>query len=243
MEFSPRGLELQSTPKATNQDLAATLVCLSDFKDVVSGHFSVDGNVSGDVSGEMPAQGKNGAAAESFKGTLEFEAKKGRIDKHVALAKILQVISPIGIFKIADLSKKGFSYHLIKAGLTLHDGKITIKDGLVDASATDLVFNGEIDPVNNRIDVLVLVVPFRTIDRIINFIPLVRYVMAGRLVAIPVRVRGDLDDPDVTPFSPTAVGTGLLDTMKRNLSPPLQAHTASTRLVTTPLATASSHSL
>ncbi|MGO9316039.1 MAG: hypothetical protein ACLQDI_25290, partial [Syntrophobacteraceae bacterium] len=60
------------------------------------------------------------------------------------------------------------------------------------------------------------------IDRIINFIPLVRYVLAGRLVAIPVRINGDLDDPDVTPFSPTAVGTGLLDTVKRIFHLPLK---------------------
>jgi hypothetical protein len=51
---------------------------------------------------------------------------------------------------------------------------------------------------------------------------LVRYVLAGRLVAIPVRITGDLDNPDVTPFSPTAVGAGLLDTVKRIFHLPLK---------------------
>ena len=204
--ISPKGLELSSKPRATNQDLHETLVCLSDSKDV-SGHFSFNGDVSG--------KGKAEALAGSLKGTMEFEAKKGRIDRYGLLAKIFQVLSPTGILKIPDLAKEGFPYYVIKASGNLQDGKITIKEALVDAAATDLVFNGEIDLIDRKIDAVVLVVPFRTIDRIINFIPLVRYVMAGRLVAIPVRVTGDLENPEVTPFSPSAVGAGLLDTVKR----------------------------
>ncbi|HUJ88997.1 MAG TPA: AsmA-like C-terminal domain-containing protein, partial [Syntrophorhabdales bacterium] len=167
-------------------------------------------------------KGKAEALAGSLKGTVEFEAKKGRIDRYGLLAKIFQVLSPMGILKIPDLAKEGFSYHVIKASGNLQDGKVTIKEALVDSSATDLVFNGEIDLIDKRIDAVVLVVPFRTIDRIINFIPLVRYVMAGRLVAIPVRVTGDLENPEVTPFSPSAVGAGLLDTVKRIFHLPLK---------------------
>jgi len=214
LELSPKGLQLRSKPRATNQDLAATLVCLSDFKDIVSGHFSLNGEVAG--------EGKAEASVNSLKGTVEFEAKNGRIDRYALLAKTFQILSPIGFLKIPDLSKKGFSYHVIRVGGNLRDGKITVKDGLLDASATDLVFDGEIDLINRRVDALVLVVPFKTIDRIINFIPLVRYVLAGRLAAIPVRITGDLDNPDVTPFSPTAVGAGLLNTVKRIFHLPLK---------------------
>jgi hypothetical protein len=120
------------------------------------------------------------------------------------------------------MAKEGFSYYTIKTSGNLQDGKVTIKEALVDAAAANLVFNGEIDLINRRIDAVVLVVPFRTIDRIINFIPLVRYILSGRLVAIPVRVTGDLDDPEVIPFSPSAVGAGLLDTVKRIFNLPFK---------------------
>ncbi len=211
--ISPKELELSSRPGATNQDLHATLICLSDNKDV-SGRFSFKGDVSG--------KGKAEALAGSLKGTMEFEAKNGRIDKYALLAKIFQVLSPLGILKIPDMRKEGFSYYTIKTSGNLHDGKVTIKEALVDAAAANLVFNGEIDLFNRRIDAVVLVVPFRTIDRIINFIPLVRYILSGRLVAIPVRVTGDLDDPEVIPFSPSAVGAGLLDTVKRIFNLPFK---------------------
>jgi hypothetical protein len=211
--ISPKGLELSSKPKATNQDLRETFACLLDVKDV-SGRFSFNGEASG--------KGKAEALVGSLKGTMEFEAKNGRIDRYGLLAKIFQVLSPTGILRIPDLTKEGFPYYTIKATGNLQDGKITIKEALVDSAATDLVFNGEIDLIGRKVDVVVLVVPFRTIDRIISFIPLVSYVMAGRLVAIPVRIAGNIENPEVTPLPPSAVGAGLLDTAKRILHLPFK---------------------
>ena len=214
VKVSPNGLDLRLTPKAKDQDLRKTLICLSDFTDIVSGQFSLDGDVSG--------KGRAEALAGSLNGAMQFEAKNGRIDRYGLLSKIFTVLSPTGILRIPELTKQGFSYHTVKATGELKEGKITVKEGLMDASSTDLMFNGEIDLIGRKIDATVLVVPFKTLDRIISFIPLVRYVLAGRLVAIPVRVTGDLDDPDVTPFSPSAVGAGLLDTVRRTLHLPFK---------------------
>lgn len=213
-KVSPRGIDFRFTPKAKNQDMRKTLICLSDFTDIVSGQFSLDGDVSGN--------GKAEALAESFNGTVQFEAKNGRIDRYGLVSKVFSILSPTGILRIPDLTKQGFSYHTVKATGELRDGKIAVSEGLMDAPSTDLIFSGEIDLIGRKIDATVLVVPFKTLDRIISFIPLVRYVLAGRLVAIPVRVTGDLDDPKVTPFSPSAVGAGLLDTVKRALHLPFK---------------------
>ncbi|HUV77924.1 MAG TPA: hypothetical protein VMW06_07690, partial [Desulfobacterales bacterium] len=42
------------------------------------------------------------------------------------------------------------------------------------------------------------------------------------LISIPVRIEGDLNNPRVTPISPTAVGSGLLGIMKRTLRLPVK---------------------
>ncbi len=213
LEISPKGLQFHSKARARDQDLRQTLVCLLDNKDI-SGHFSLDAEVSGN--------GKVEDLDRSLKGTLGFTATNGSIRRFGVLAKIFQVISPTGILKIPNLSREGFSYHVIKASGNLQDGKITIKEALLDSSATDLLFNGTIDLIDRKIDAVVLVVPFRTIDRIINFIPLVRYVLSGRVVAIPVKVTGELDDPVVTPFPPSAIAAEVLNTMKRILHLPFK---------------------
>ncbi len=81
---------------------------------------------------------------------------------------------------------------------------------------------GEIDLATQQIDFTVMVSPFRTADRIINSIPGLRWILGGRLVAIPMRATGHIDDPRIVPLSPTAVGTSILDMMKRTLMLPIQ---------------------
>jgi hypothetical protein len=114
LEISPKGLQLSSRPRATNQDLAATLVCLSDFKDIVSGHFSFNGEVAGEGKAEAPVN--------SLKGTVEFEAKNGRIDRYVLLAKTFQILSPIGFLNPSSwfsLRMKAILWKLKILGLTI----------------------------------------------------------------------------------------------------------------------------
>jgi hypothetical protein len=213
LEASPAGLEFRAKPRAKDQDLRETLICLSDNKEI-NGRFSFDADVSG--------KGKAEALAGSLNGTMEFDAEKGRIFRYGFLAKIFEVLSPTGILSIPDLGKEGFSYNSVKIRGHLREGKLTIREALMDAPSTNLVFNGEIDLIARKIDAVVLVVPFRTIDRIISAIPLIGYIMAGRLVAIPVAVTGDLDNPKMTPLSPSAVGASLLDMAKRILHLPLK---------------------
>ncbi len=118
--------------------------------------------------------------------------------------------------------KNGFAYDFAEAKLQIEGEKVTIKEGVLDAPSANLIWQGAIDPVGKKIDALVLVVPFTTLGRIIKLIPVFRYVMAGRLLAIPVRLSGDLERPDVTPLPPSAVGEQLLGMGERILKLPLK---------------------
>lgn len=213
LEVSPMGLELYAEPRAKDRDLHETLACLSDTSDI-HGRFSFDAEVHGKGSAEE--------SANSLNGTVAIEARNGHIDRYGLLAKIFEVLSPTGIFKLPDLRKRGFSYHTISAMGTVQNGTIVIRHALVDAPSTDLVFDGEIDLIGKKIDAVVLVAPFKTVDRIISHIPLIRYILAGRLVALPVKVTGDLDNPKVVPLPPSAIGASLQETMKRVLHLPVR---------------------
>ena len=65
-----------------------------------------------------------------------------------------------------------------------------------------------------------LVAPFKTVDLIVKYFPLVNNVLANTLITIPFKVKGDLGDPTVTILSPTAIGEGVLGIMKRTLQLP-----------------------
>ena len=80
---------------------------------------------------------------------------------------------------------------------------------------------GDIDLVENKIDLLILVAPFKTVDRIVEILPLIGNVLGGNLISIPFKAKGNLNDPDVYPLPPTAVGSGILGILERTLKLPI----------------------
>jgi len=74
----------------------------------------------------------------------------------------------------------------------------------------NLAANGDIDLVNDRLDITVLIAPFKTVDAVVKKIPLLGDILGGTLVTVPVRVHGPFKDPKVTPLPPSAIGEGLM---------------------------------
>ena len=85
-----------------------------------------------------------------------------------------------------------------------------------------LIFSGWIDPVKDTLDLTCLVAPFKTIDLIIEKIPILNTILNGRLVSVPVKATGTLFDPIVVPLHPSAVGEGLITMMSDILKTPVK---------------------
>ena len=84
-----------------------------------------------------------------------------------------------------------------------------------------LACEGDVDMAKGQMDLVILVAPFRTVDRIVRNIPIVGGIMGGKLISIPFRAKGGLGNPAVIPLSPTAVGSGVLGIMERTLKLPI----------------------
>ena len=205
---------MRFVPFSQIQPVLPAAACLIDREDI-SGVFALNGDLTAKGGADEEPMG-------SLQGTLTFVAKEGRIYRYATLAKIFQIAGLTVIYDLPSLLGKGFAYESAEATLRIRDRKITIERGVLDAPSSDLILKGDIDPVNKKIDMLVLVVPFTTIGKIINVIPVVRYVLAGRLLAIPVRLTGDLEQPTVVPLPPSAVGSELLGMGERILKLPLK---------------------
>ena len=91
----------------------------------------------------------------------------------------------------------------------------------IDGAAMGIACEGDIDLVDHKIDLLILVAPFKTVDRIVDLLPLIGGILGGKLISIPFRAKGDLNDPDVYPLPPTAVGSGILGILERTLKLPI----------------------
>jgi hypothetical protein len=81
---------------------------------------------------------------------------------------------------------------------------------------------GTVDLLEKKLDIEVLVSPFNTADFIVKKTPIIRGLLGGTLVSIPVKVKGDMENPNISYLSPSAVGKKLLNTTKRVLKTPMK---------------------
>ena len=56
---------------------------------------------------------------------------------------------------------------------------------------------------------------------IVNKIPVLGPILGGNLVAVPVKIKGNLYDPQVTFLSPSAIGSAFLGIVERTIKLPL----------------------
>jgi hypothetical protein len=215
LKVSDQTLEIFLIPSAVNQKLAATVSCLADQKDLVTGNFN--------LNGDLLAKSKPEAILRSLGGKVVFSAEKGRILRFGLLAKMLAVLNITEIHRgeIPDLAGEGFAYQRMTARAHIKGGRLTMTECAIDGASMGIACGGDIDFVDSKMDLTILLAPFKTADRIVDFLPLVGHVLGGKLISIPFRVKGDLKDPDVIPLPPTAVGAGVLGILERTLKLPI----------------------
>ena len=91
--------------------------------------------------------------------------------------------------ELPDLTKEGFAYNSITVKSDLENGKLLLREVLIDGSSMEIACSGDIDLIDKKLDLTVLVAPLKTVDRIVKKIPLIRAITAGTLVSVPVKVR------------------------------------------------------
>ena len=195
------------------QDL---LTCLVDRDNFMDGQYSFDGNLIADTPPHEFSRQLNGNAA--------FSAIDGRIYKLTLLSRILSVLNVSKVFrgKIPDITQKGFAYNEIVIESDIENSLIKLKKAVIDGKDMTLIFEGSIDPVNDAVNLNCLVAPFKTVDMIIEKIPIINTLFSGRLVSVPVKITGKLSDPVVVPLHPSAVGTGLINMMTDIVKTPVR---------------------
>ena len=206
---------LMFKPTAGHQPLGPALSCLSGEKVDVTGTF--------DLKADIAMHGKSGALLSSIEGGIDFKARDGKIYRYPVLAKIFSVLSVTEIFRgrAPQLGGNGFPYRSLAVKGDLHQGKFEVEKAYIGGSSLHLIGQGSVDIAGNKEDLVVLVAPFSTIDWLIRHIPLVKQIMGGTLISIPVKVSGDLSNPDVTFLAPSAVGSRVLELMKNIVELPV----------------------
>jgi hypothetical protein len=219
LKATPKALSLDFQMISKKEQLDHTVMCLSDGKTKITGIF--------DVKGAITASGKGKELSDSLHGDIEFIAHDGRIEHNIVLARTLALLNVTEVFwgKFPD-HKEGLPYNSIVAKGHLQDGKLALKEVIIDGASMTITCQGVIDLVEKEVDAKVLVAPLKTVDRIIKRVPHVRDILPRQLVSVPVKVKGDLANPKVSPLNLSEVGSHLLGVMKRTLKAPVKLRQA-----------------
>jgi hypothetical protein len=197
---------------STNQENIATLLsCFYPGLKLMDGKYALTANLSG--------TGPVKTFYTDLTGDILFESEKGQIHKMTLLSRLLSVLN---ILKLPDIRQEGFRYRNILVDAQMKNGTIHLDKAVIDAENMALFFTGEIHPFENRMDLTCLVAPFKTIDTLVQFIPVVNTILSGRLVSFPAKATGAIDDPVITPLHPSAVGEGLINMFTSLLTSPIR---------------------
>ncbi|MGO9021881.1 MAG: AsmA-like C-terminal domain-containing protein [Syntrophobacteraceae bacterium] len=215
IRITPGGRNISLALSAKDQDLKSAISCLFNKQHVLSGSYTLTGNLA--------ANGWNDNLTDSMEGDVEFNSKDGRIFRFDTLGKIISLLSISEIYRgvVPDLIGEGCEYKSIEAKGKIKNGKLVLSDSVINGPCIKVVFHGEIDLVRQKVDVVALVAPLRTVERVVDATPLMGKVLNEAFVTLPVRISGDLADPIVVLLSPSAVGEELFGVMKRVFKLPL----------------------
>lgn len=216
LKFADEYIQLDFKPTVTSAQLEPALNCLWRKELQISGIV--------DLKAQVNARGKSDTLVRALQGKVDIRAKDGCIYRFPLLAKILSFLNVTELLrgKVPDLNAEGFNYNSIIIKGDLRNEIFVLQEAIIDGKTMQLVGQGEIDISNNKINLTVLVAPFKTVDYLVSKIPLVGYILKGTLISIPLRITGKLDDPNIIILSPTAIGKGMLGIMSRTLLLPVK---------------------
>jgi hypothetical protein len=205
-------------PAAANKSVESTLSCLShsfNINEYATGTFNLSAKITG--------KGSKKDVIRSVRGDIDLTAKKGRLYYVPSILKVLAFLDIAEITRgYGDVWRKGLAYDKVVMRDTLTHDRLQTNEGTLDSPYMKMAYQGYIDLNTSKIDMKFLVSPMRTLDRIVEHIPLIGRLLGYTLLSIPVRVSGDLKDPKVYPFSLSSADSGLLGLMKNTVELPFK---------------------
>lgn len=218
LSFSGGNQKVELSLWAPEVELGPVTACLGLKEGLADGVFLMEAKVSSE-QGELWGEGS--------KGSLYLYSRKGRVYKLTALSKLFALLNATEILrgKVPDLTGKGFPYDRFEVVGKMKDGVLFVEEGVIEGQALKIFMEGKVDLRSGKVDLTVLVAPFRTFDVLLSNIPFLGYILTGKsktFLSLPFKVEGDYRQPEVFPLPPQTIGKGLLGIVERTLQVPVK---------------------
>jgi uncharacterized protein involved in outer membrane biogenesis len=202
---------------------AAQFLQAMDFSREVTGSLYLQGNITG--RGSNPADIKRSAL-----GNLRLRLERGKLRKFNALSKVFSILnlSQLLKFQLPDMVHGGMPYNEIRGSFAVRDGIVTTRDLFIRSDAINISVIGTADIVREDMDFTIGVQPLQTVDKVVNRIPVVGWLLTGKDRAVLTayfEARGKWADPKVRSVSVKSLSKGVLNVFRRVFELPVRLFT------------------
>jgi AsmA-like C-terminal region len=155
-------------------------------------------------------------------GKASVVLKDGRLQKFTLLSRVLGLIDLKNWFtaQVPDPRISGVPFRFVTADFAGTNGVFYTQDMVLDGPVLDITAQGSVNVADNSLDMEMGLLPFQTVDWLVNKIPLIGKdisQVSGGILAAYFRVRGPIKNPSVTPEPFTSAA----EIVKKTLSLPL----------------------
>ncbi len=210
----PGNIDLKVALKSRSAPLEQTIACLTDKALQVTGKLDLDAALS--------AHGRRRTLLDQMQGTFSAVARDGRIEKAPVLSRVFEVLNVNEVVhgRLPNLRDKSMGYESAVAKGRIEGRRVRFDEVVVDATGVTVVAQGSVNYSSGDIDANFLVAPLKSVDYVLKHIPILRRILGGALVALPVHVSGTVQSPVIVPLDPKAVASRMVDIMSNILKLP-----------------------
>lgn len=219
VNFSGDKTLLRVSGHAENVDAYAVYNELLDRKSIMRGSLRGDFYLQGEL-------GKPGFLPTSF-GNFNVTISNGVMRHSPVLATIFSIlnVSQLLTLQLPDVSSEGVPFTLLTAEARVDKGILRSEDLVIDSNAMSMSYVGQYDMVGDDLDLLIVVKPLGTIDKLVSNLPIAGWILGGEeraLITAQFKVTGPARKPEVEAIPISAMSKGVLGIFQRTLSLPLK---------------------
>ena len=183
------------------------------------------------LSGDLTARGATLAdLKKTALGNVKLKLEKGTLRKFSVLSKMFSIlnVSQLLKFQLPDMVSGGMPYNDIHGSFAFSDGTITTQNLFINSEAMNISIIGQADMVKEELNFTIGVQPLQTVDKIVNRIPVVGWLLTGKgksVVTAYFEAKGKWSDPQVSAIPVKSMAKGALNIFKRVFELPVRLFT------------------
>lgn len=189
--------------------------------------FDRPGLIRGRLTGDFFLTGDPGSGTfwHHAGGGLFFQVQNGTLRKFRGLAQVFSLLNVSQIFtgSLPDMDREGMPFNLMEGSARISNGTLQTDDLKITGEAMNMSLVGRQNLAEETVDMVLGVMPLRTVDKIVSAIPLAGWVLAGEDRAVLTayfRIEGASENPSVTAVPVDSISNTVLGVFKRTFGLP-----------------------